>query len=273
MSNLLAVDFDMFFPNPWGDPDGTKRRDILLYDWGHREAPFFIDGPIWTSRGAGFVMHDMPLPDLNGKEASFWERFKIAKGAKLYYADSNACAVNPLVTGRSRRWDSVWLYDAHHDSGYKADPNWDRFERTRAIYDLLMKGLWACEDWMVLYHSGLGAKLHVRYPEWRAWAMDGEPEPLVDVDRQVDDGSTPDVVFDRIFVCRSGAWVPPWLDIDERFLRFVREAPVREDRKTNVQPGATDPREFDVAWVEQDVANWRTLNENLPEGARVLGKS
>jgi len=249
MSNLLVVDFDSFFPNPL-DANEAGRDDILMYDWGHREAPFFIE-VLWPGRAAAFERVGLPLPDLDGRELRFWHRFNFTPSAKLYYADSNACAVNPQITGRHRQWDSVWLYDAHHDSGYHAPADWNQYERMQALYDLCQAGRFSCEDWMVLYRA-MGAKLHVRYPEWRASAMDIEPEPLVwDLDRQVDAGITnqPDVAFDRVFVCRSGAWVPPWLDIDERFEQFVAAAPCKT--KVDVQPGGMTRRHFDLAEVHE----------------------
>jgi len=232
VSNLLAVDFDSFFPNPLGSPD--RNVNDMLYDWGHRENTFFIE-MIWGARAQTFLLNGVPLPDLNGLEQSFWPRFRFTRNARLFYADSNACAVSRELTGRRRLWESVWLYDAHHDSGYK---------QNESAYELLSAGAWACENWMVLY-AGMGAELHVRYPQWRAWALDAEPQPVVRVDRAVDDGSTPDVVFDRVFVCRSGAWVPPWHDIDARFEQFVACAPVRH--KQDVQPGGVRRRDFDLS--------------------------
>ena len=259
MSNLLAVDWDSFFVNPWGEPDPAKRRkDWMMFDWGHKEAPFFIEH-VWTGRASGFLTAGLPLPDLDGRQDTFWERFKISKGAKLFYADSNACAVNPRITGKVRNWDDVWLYDAHHDSGYQGRGLNER-ERWTAVRHLLQVGQWSCEDWMIVY-AAMGAQLHVRYPQWRAWAMDGEPEPMVEVDRQVDDGSTPDVTFDRVFVCRSGAWVPPWLNMDERFEAFVNAAPVKE--RIDVQPGGTTPREYSQEAAEAEAVMWRELHAKV----------
>jgi len=143
----------------------------------------------------------------------------------------------------------VWLYDAHHDSGYPHKGDKDYLSR------LLERGAWSCEDWMVLYRA-LGADLHVRYPEWRAWAVTGELEPAVYVDRRVDDGSVPDLEFDKVFVCRSGAWVPPWHD--EAFNRFVAAAPIRSSRKFDIQPGGTHVRE----WHDEDPKLLARLSED-----------
>jgi hypothetical protein len=241
MSNLLAVDFDSFFPtHDLGDDE--YHSDWGLYDWGHSETQFMIES-IWPTRAAGFIQYNRPLPDLDGRQVDFWSRFKISRSAQLFYADSNACAVSRQLAGKYRRWESVWLYDAHHDSGYNG-ANW---------VDMVQRGIWTCEDWMVLY-GAMGADLHMRYPEWRAWALDSEPKPSIPVERAVDNGSTPNVVFDRVFVCRSGAWVPPWNDIDVRFEEFVTAAPVKS--RTDVQPGGMTRREFSMAQAEADAARW-----------------
>lgn len=51
-----------------------------------------------------------------------------------------------------------------------------------------------------------------------------EPEPKVPVALEVDPGGRVEGVFHRVFVCRSGAWVPPWAD--PGFFAFLEEAPL-----------------------------------------------
>lgn len=243
--NLLVVDWDQFFPNPWGDPE-YHGDDELLYDWGHRESPFFIDA-IWSSRANGFLMNDVPLPALNGLQDTFWQRFTFAPDTQLFYGESNSQAVSMEITGNSRQrtFRQVWLYDAHHDSGYRGE---DPLTMARA-------GRWTCEDWMVLY-AAIGGWLHMRYPTWRAWALKGEPKPIVPVDRKVDDGQPNPVVFNRIFVCRSSAWVPPWAGMDEQFQAFIDAAPVKKRRCLNED--GLPPREWNQASAELEAAKFRT---------------
>lgn len=111
-----------------------------------------------------------------------------------------------LVDLEADGWEEVWLFDAHHDSGYKA---------TRSLKQFVERGTMSCEDWM-LNHTTQGSKLRVRYPAWRATAdgslYDCEPGPAVEVDRAVDDGRPVGGWFDAVYVCRSGTWVPPWCD-------------------------------------------------------------
>jgi hypothetical protein len=94
----------------------------------------------------------------------------------------------------------------------------------------------ACDDWMVYYHR-LGARLKVFYPPWRDPAQ--EPEPRVPLRREVDPGGRVEGVFHRVFLCRSGAWVPPW--VDPAFFAFLESAPLPKEA---LEPLA--PRPFDL---------------------------
>jgi hypothetical protein len=233
--NLLVVDFDSFFPVVEREAQERFPGEAHLYDWGHAESPFFITG-VWTIRAEPFVRHDVPLPRTSGQEAGFWDRFTISPDATCYYADSNCRALRSQVRAGVSQ---VWLYDAHHDSGYQND-----------LDQAIMRDAWTCENWMAALYL-MGAELHMRYPQWRHYALADEPEPYVPVDRAVDDGSSPPVTFDRVFVCRSGAWVPPWLDED--FLEFVANCPAMEEP---IAEGA-EPRPFDLDQVK-NMAAWLT---------------
>ena len=119
------------------------------------------------------------------------------------------------------------LFDAHHDAGYRPlgeEP--------------------ACDDWMVFYHR-LGARLRVYYPPWRDPSL--EPEPKVPVALEVDPGGRVEGVFHRVFVCRSGAWVPPWAD--PGFFAFLEEAPLPK-----VALEALLPRPFSLEALKRRVA-------------------
>ena len=207
--NLLVIDWDYFFPQPrdGGDID----TDLLgLYDWQHAEVPFMIE-MVWDTRAASFLQFGKELPRCQGYKG-FWDRFTITPGAPLAYADSNSYA-GLLRPGGDRGWDSVWLFDAHHDCGGYGHDTLGMW-RTRQTF--------SCEDWMVV-HGDLGSKLHVRYPEWKIHGLTIEPEPLVPVDRQMDDGKPVDVEFGTVFLCRSGAWVPPWCD--DQFTELIETYP------------------------------------------------
>lgn len=233
--NVLAVDFDYFFESVDIPDDGWD-----LYDWGHRESRLFIEF-MWKQRAADFLRAGLPLPGLVAGPAwatpdGFWDRVRLTDDAVVWCGESNAQALSvPGIAGA----EQVWLFDAHHDTGYT---------KTAEQAILLADGaddsesVWTCENWMVPMY-GNGAELHVRYPTWRQRAFDLEPAPVVPVDRAFDDGTVPPVEFDTVFVCRSGAWVPAWLD--DHFVEFVNRAPAEQ---IDVIDGAYDPlepREFD----------------------------
>ncbi len=219
--NLLVVDWDFFFPNP---SYGAAIDDrALLYDWQHAETPFLVEN-IWSHRAEGFLRYDLPLPMCEGYEG-FWNRFDFGDDpAPLLYGDSNVHS--GLLRPSSFGWDAeVWtkvsLWDAHHDCGYSGT-----LEKWKA------QGAMECGSWMLKHHE-LGSQLEVIYPPWRT-KIDGiETGPLIPVPRRIDDGTNPDTVYDAIYVCRSGAWVPSWCDEQfEEFLgaysEFGREIPGNE---------------------------------------------
>jgi hypothetical protein len=227
--NLLVVDFDYFFPIKQGDE---------LYDWSHSETMGFMLTGVWVIRAAQFDRAGVTRPRMNNEWIDWWERFKISDDATLYYGDSNVLALREEVRhSAAHRTAQVWLFDAHHDSGYREN---------RDLAAIMKDLTFSCEDWMVGYKLLNQSELHVRYPDWKAWAMTAEPKPLVEVDRQVHTiDNHPDVVFDTVFVCRSGGWTPPWCDHD--FTDFITDAPVNE----LYELGECEPRDWDEEQVKR----------------------
>lgn len=229
MTTLLSVDWD-FFADMSGE---NEPKAIYLYDWGHSEAhhPDLLN-ILWVSRAAGFQHFNLPLPTTTGEESTFWSRFRFSDDCKLFIAESHMNAAKPEVfEGISR----VLNYDAHHDCGYNGRN--DVAETMRV----------ACEDWLLAYDL-MGAEIEVVYPRWRSYALEAEPKPAIDIDRRVDDGEPVDELIDRIFICRSGSWVPPWLD--DKWETFVKDCPIE---KPVVLGNLTMVRNWDVSEVEQDL--------------------
>ena len=67
------------------------------------------------------------------------------------------------------------------------------------------------EDWTYPHHEA-GARIAVRYPQWRARWADQESNPAIPVDRCTDDNQPIAEPFTDVFACRSGGWVPAWCD-------------------------------------------------------------
>ena len=218
MSNLLVIDFDFFFRNPMEAGD-TSDQAFWLYDWGHAENRFYIEGNIvWPSRAYGFIKEGLNLPVVDVPDG-FWDRFTVTDDTPLFVADSNAYA-GLLYDQNGDPFHDVYLYDAHHDL-YK-------FKTRKQVQDWHETGQdITCENWMYK-HLMRGSQLHWRYPQWLASGQDSADNvpPWVGLDARMDDGKPLPVEIDTIFLCRSGAWVPPWCD--EQFEEFMNSAPVCE---------------------------------------------
>jgi hypothetical protein len=237
MKRVLSVDWDFFFPVPDADP-----QVWALYDWGHREAPFFITS-LWYSRGSGFLINGLPLPGLSGEEKTFWNRFDLSQVGAVQVAESHS----QLVELISRR-DEIVNYDAHHDAGYGGRKYEDTFEVT-------------CEDWGRYAAESLNCQVKTVYPRWRKdlhCCDETEPESKK-VEIVYDDGQPDPESFDEVFVCRSGAWVPSWLD--DQFDRFLKAS--------GLEIQEMEPL-LERAWSEekltQDVAQYKMLLEVAGRG-------
>ena len=208
--NLLVIDWDYFFVE-------ESDKYPLMYDWGHREIPLFIEG-LWPMRASSFLAKKVSLPRLSGLERTWWERFRFTAKAECFIHESNVMAAHPTVRGRGG-WDNLYLFDAHHDAGY------------HDASEILRSATMDCGNWSLAY-LGRGATHRVRYPKWKHWAFEAESKAsLVDVfgqriERQFDSEAETFPVFSRIFICRSGAWVPPWLD--RQFFDFIARCPVKK---------------------------------------------
>lgn len=235
---LLVVDWDYFFPIVYDPNDPTWP----LYDWGHREAGDLYRVFLWSSRASSFVSYDLPIPVANDEWRIFWDRFEFADGCQLDFSDSNLFAYDyPDAT-------EIWLFDAHHDSGYNVNSFVD-FTLNNRIY---------CDNWMFVHHLN-GAELHMRYPTWKKEAFDLEPEPAIPVDRQFDDGQPFDEPFDWVYVCQSQSWTPPWED--QHFQEFLYLA----DLDVNQVDDTETIRPFSMDEVHQQVAMVKDLRARHEE--------
>lgn len=236
---LLSIDWDYFFPKVERPEDQRWPGELWFYDWGHHESPIMIR-EIWGTRGADFLYAGKDLPGTTGEERDWWARFSgITPKARTYIAESHAMIVHPRVLDGITE---IWSYDAHHDAGYKDDAV-ERMAKKRTVF---------ADDWAIMFaHAGI--PVHVRYPRWRAYAME-EETPRVEIDRAVDDGAPVLLPFDRVFICRSGAWTPPWIDAD--FEEFVARCPVGKRRSVG----------SDLV----DRSGWRESAEKLMEARRTL---
>jgi len=240
---LLSVDWDYFVPSIDQEFVESARGGRIPYalSGGEVFSNALLDG-LWDSRAATLLAGGQTLPGTSGDEQAFWDRLRLDPSARLYFADSHAQAAHAAVRDNVTE---VWNFDAHHDCGYEG--SWD---------DPLRLGWVACANWMCAYALG-GASLHVRYPSWRRDAVRREVAPLCPVERTIDDSRAVPLTFDVVFVARSSAWTPPWLD--EHFEAFLAAAPVA--RRVCLDR-AWRTRRLDPAWLAhlQDLASRRELS-------------
>lgn len=223
----LSIDFDYFV------------RYLPTFDWGHMESPFFQSGGMWEIRVSGYHsaggnLRDDMDPDkwARPRVDQFWSVLK-----QLGYnfdsvrctaiADSHAVA-GPIfneVGGRAGPPELLISFDAHHDLGYKG---WSETKK------VIKKEQCSCDMWLcavLCWFEDLNAR--IIYPPWHskedlAWERkqikENLPERIlsrVKADLFEKRGAVSPLArpprgqsFDvqALFVCRSGAWVPPWLD-------------------------------------------------------------
>lgn len=215
---------------------------------------------LWADRAAGFVTQDMPLPVGNHQWRTFADRLRYAADAQLHIADSNAHA-GLLMDVDGEVFDDVWLWDAHHDCGY-AVASYDEWVRRFEVEE--DGGSWSCEDWMLVQKWKGASRLHYRFPDWHTkYRERGVALPDgVGLDARVDDRSEDPTlpIFDDVFVCRSGSWVPPWCD--GQFAAFVDTFPLAHDY---MQPELLDD-DLRRPWGEKQIAvvnQWADAQKEL----------
>jgi hypothetical protein len=178
---ILSIDWDFFFP------------DSTPYDWGHRESPLFID-MLWPTRVTNHnLLTKKPVIEEYQPEVptDFW-RIVTNHPSRVLIAESHCRMFDLLIFPEPAE---VVNLDAHHDLGYApGDKN----------LNLIHAGNWAWAARKLKCMSDY--TLH--YPEWRR----GHEEPRRKDKTKVVYGLPEPAEYDLVFICRSGAWTPPWYD-------------------------------------------------------------
>lgn len=196
---FLSIDFDFW-----------ARHDVPAHDWGQGEAPFLING-VWVLRASdalrdGGIRRMCWLPDdeprprdllkfLSREKGWTWRRH----GFDAYVAESHAYAWKHVPNGAT-----VVNIDAHCDFGYDAGGPVD------------------CANWLGrAIDDGRVANVVQVYPTWNSfdwredfefkasrWRRRGVGVTVVRGLENIPKG----LHVPKVFLCRSGAWSPPWLD-------------------------------------------------------------
>ena len=211
---LLSIDFDYFI------------REDNAWDWTHGEAPFY-QGPMWTIResqaiNAGIDLRKETDPNkyATPKPLLFFDTlahmgFDFSK-TPVFVADSHALAYPTFCDAPRKKNTRILNFDAHHDLGYDLGQ----------VKKHIAEGICDCADWlMVTLASCKTLTAQVIYPTWKGlceWEfthLARVAEPMVWSKPKVSKLAGP---ISRIFICRSGSWVPPWYD--KLFIDFVKSA-------------------------------------------------
>lgn len=261
---LLSVDFDFFV------------REKPIWDWSHAESAIYQE-LLWPQRAAGFLARGYDLRDetdpekhANPTPSKFWD--VLERLGYLDLGDQTACVTNSHAFAAPHWWSGYYEeddyllinFDAHHDLGYRTSHEQDkRWE----------KGVSECGDWLyMLMRQNPRMKAKIIYPEWKGleelrhekeipWKRYGFLEGRVEAGVFSEDfvRLPEDAIVDDVFICRSGAWVPPWLDESfERFCYrggFYELAALFEDEEGMC---AMDPRPFPWEQVEKFAEDIRT---------------
>lgn len=219
MRTLVTVDFDFFVP---------EEAD---WDLGHQENLLFLK-MLWGTRGG--LIDKMRT---TGEEKGFWKllrgqgRFK----RRMWVSDSHLYAFVVSVG-----FDRVVSFDAHHDC----------WESSR-------KGSVMCDDWLrVWLEEKKGRRATWVRPDWLKKGLCELPKDMTGRVDVVHGLKGLDLGLDglvSVHVCRSGCWVPPWLD--GAFSGFVEGFGGGLDKVVKLQDGEWDPME--ERWTPKDLQDAR----------------
>jgi hypothetical protein len=195
----ITIDFDFFVP------------EDTIWDMQHAETQLHHK-LLWSMRGD--LLDKMKT---DGEENVFWSsvlpQLNLDTHA-LCVSDSHAWAMRSaalqhtdLIINFDRHHDCWPIEDAHADAGMVAAHNWLTWWLNQ---DCDREVLWVYPDNLDL--DDYSAPVWEVEPQFRKvnWSDFDASKWL-----QADD------VVTAMHVCRSGCWVPPWLDED--FLEFIRE--------------------------------------------------
>ena len=247
MKVWLSIDFDYFVrePREWDHDEGHNTKV-----WAQRFRASAKRGKS-LRREMDPNVFAMPTP------REFWDRiaalgYDLRKVKTLCLADSHAWArdffCEPITPADAESERLMVHFDTHHDLGYHNTP----LKLSRITnFD--------CENWQlaVLQHyPSLRSK--VVYPPWRGldemhhhskWCA------LDDISRRVTIGAfadeyvhlPPGYEVDAVFLCRSPAWTPPWLDME--FKKFVELLKMHAPGVAIVRPFMNEVEEMDPLQV------------------------
>lgn len=241
---LLTVDWDAFVPV-------GHAGDDMRWDISHAETKFHLNA-LWQTRGG--LMELMKVdPDL---AQPFWPAMgRLFQDLPRFtlVSDSHMYAYNWLDDIQT-----VVLVDAHHDcwSGQAGAVDCSNWARRWLDRNPKRHMHWLVPGWVdtELYESDWvrfkqnQVSIHILDDVLHAQDIEGLPKRV-----------------DRVHVCRSGCWTPPWLD--QAFIDWLK-AGNRDCMGFPVDEKGTDWDALRLRWSEHDYAAMRQLDQMLLDTKR-----
>jgi hypothetical protein len=277
-SNIwLSVDWDYFV------------REDEAWDFGHAETPDFRSH-LWDIRVAQFLavgrdlIEETSLEQAEPSPRDFWRRlqglgYDFRKVKTIVVGDSHQWAYDvfkrSVLAGPPLSQTRIVHFDAHHDLTYDIR----RFEREACEERI------TCENWLLMTHlCQYRLRSLIVYPPWkglRDWeqsfpkkfselreALKRYTEPCVWPDPLISEAAGE---VELVYICRSGAWTPPWHD--QAFIRFVRNlqkltgVPVTTPFIDQEQLDPLTPRVFNLEHAKQIVDTEKSFMARLSSQA------
>ena len=254
---LLSVDWDFFFPE---HPE---------WDFSHSEGfhPALEDA-LWHSRASGMLHVGKDLRELTAAHSSiapeqFWNELEALgydlSGARIAVAESHKAAAQFFLTTGLPLGTKILHVDAHHDLGYGS---------AKELRDYVKKCRVEAGNWLgVLLSMFPHVLADVVWPQWKTHVEDDFAR--APISKKVRSRVTSSVwpapsctggkVTD-VFVCRSGAWVPPWHDT--AFDTFIEDLSKHTASEATLVESVRE-RAFSMDAVEKDARILRAFHNKL----------
>jgi hypothetical protein len=258
----ISIDFDYFV------------RELIEWDWGHGEGIRMFLTEIWPIRYRQIdlwrecnpVVYADVMPDEFGAQLSD-QGLSLQRMRHLGYAESHKWALPFLLDKSSKVPADVMInFDAHHDC----------YTDFRAVMPDSEAAKPSCENWVQHYLDVRpSTKVMWVVPKWRIDAIGNDMRKVERCRKSPITKRKPEVTtldklsFNRdrvrnVFICRSGAWVPPHLD--PLFILLLRSFGNRVGKVSYLGDRIVDRSPY--ALTSEEVDKSREEYQKLLEGMR-----
>lgn len=242
MINVCSIDWDYFFP------------DEHPYDWGLNEFPASLLNRLWVIRAGNVPIFTKAFKDRNialynflpdiERINTFWNHIK-TKDSSIVITESHAELFK--IIDAMEIEITLYNFDAHHDIYSDKNLNCGNF-----VYHLLNEGYLKPENY------------HIVYPHWREDSLDGlivcDDIEKINTYYQIPEDLP---IFNIIFICRSGAWTPPWSDDHWiNFIQYWKQYPPIWKNKMAL-PYVLQKRDFDIKAAETVIKEEKEWREKI----------